>query len=100
MREKEFLKSVINNRNSVVYIWLFGWACEVTVILIQKRLLHWFLCDYFSDLTSPTSNQIPDMHIANSVVYDTFYKLFFTHASIYYLILHLYCDIKLSLLLL
>ena len=30
------------------------------------------LCDDYSDLTSPTSNQIPDIHIAVSVVYDTF----------------------------
>ena len=35
MREKEFLKSVIDNRNSVVYIWFLvaSWGCEVTVIL-------------------------------------------------------------------
>ena len=30
------------------------------------------LCEDYSDLTSPTSNQIPDQHIAVSVVYDTF----------------------------
>ena len=36
--EKEFLKSVIYNRKSHVYIWYFvaSWACEVTVILIQE----------------------------------------------------------------
>ena len=28
------------------------------------------LCEDDSDLTSPTSNQIPDKHIAVSVVYD------------------------------
>ena len=44
MREKELLKSVIYNRNSDVYIWYLVaiWACEVTVILTQKRLLQCF----------------------------------------------------------
>ena len=38
-----------------------------------------FLCEDYSDLTSPTSNQIPDigLHIAVSVVYDTFLKILF-----------------------
>ena len=27
----------------------------------------------YNDITSPTSNQIPDIHRAVSVVYDTFY---------------------------
>ena len=35
----------------------------------QRKLL---LCEDYNDLTSPTSNQIPDIHIAVSVVYDTF----------------------------
>ena len=30
------------------------------------------LCEDYNDLTSPTSNQLPDIHIAVSVVYDTF----------------------------
>ena len=40
MLEKEFLKGAIYNRNSYVYIWYLvaSWACEVTVILTQKRL--------------------------------------------------------------
>ena len=44
MHEIEFLKYVIYNRNSGVYIWYLdaSWACEVTVILKQKRLLHCF----------------------------------------------------------
>ena len=29
------------------------------------------LCEDYNDLTSPTSNQIPDKHIAVSVVHDT-----------------------------
>ena len=46
MREKEFLKCVIYNRNGDVYIWYMvaSWACEVTVILTQKRLLWVLLC--------------------------------------------------------
>ena len=30
------------------------------------------LCEDYNELTSLTSNQIPDIHIAVSVVYDTF----------------------------
>ena len=30
------------------------------------------MCEGYSDLTSPTNNQIIDIHIAVSVVYDTF----------------------------
>ena len=30
------------------------------------------LCEDYSDLTSPTSNQIPDIDTAVSIVYDTF----------------------------
>ena len=30
------------------------------------------LCEDNNDLTNPTSNQIPDIHIAVSVVHDTF----------------------------
>ena len=30
------------------------------------------LCEGYGDHTSPSSNQIPDVHIAVSVVYDTF----------------------------
>ena len=30
------------------------------------------LCEDYSDLTRPTSNQISDIHIAVSFVYDTF----------------------------
>ena len=39
-----------------------------------KKLL---LCEDDSDLTSLTSNQIPDIHIAVSVVCDTFKNSFF-----------------------
>ena len=30
------------------------------------------LCEDYNDITSPTSNQIPDIHIAVSVVHDIF----------------------------
>ena len=43
---------------------------------LQKEALKKLLvCDDYSDLTSPTSNQIPDKHIAISVVYDIFFLI-------------------------
>ena len=48
------------------------WACEVTEILTQRSTQRSLLCEDYRDLTSPTSSQTPDMHIAVSVVYDTF----------------------------
>ena len=56
-----------------------------------KRLL---LCEDNNDLTSPTSNQIPDIHIAVSVVYDT--VLLFFRAFVFIL----FSEMKLSVLLL
>ena len=50
-----------------------SWACEVTGILTQRSTEEVYLCaDYsdLTDLTSPTSNKILDIHIAVSVVYD------------------------------
>ena len=40
MLEKEFLKSVIYNRHSYVYIWYLvaSWACEVIVCLFVKEI--------------------------------------------------------------
>ena len=40
----------------------------------KKALRKLLLCEDYNDITSPTSNQIPDIHIhiAVSVVYDTF----------------------------
>ena len=34
------------------------------------------LIEDYNDLTSPTSNQIPDIHIAASVIYDTLKIIF------------------------
>ena len=61
-----------------------------------RRLL---LSEDYNDLTSPTSNQIPDIHRATSVVNDTL-KIFFRHPSSYCLILHFNCEMELSVLLL
>ena len=48
-------------------------ACEVTEILTQREAVKKpLLCEDHSDLTSPTSNRIRDIHIAVTVVYDTF----------------------------
>ena len=75
MGKKEFLKSVIYNRNRLMY-----WSLVELVRPLKssqkealgKLLLH----DEYNDLTSPTSNQIPDIHIAVSVVYGTLKNIF------------------------
>ena len=57
----------------------------------QKEALRKFLlCEDNNDLTSPTSNQVPDKHIAVSVVYN----------SSYCKVLHFNFEMKLSALLL
>ena len=38
----------------------------------KEALRKLLLCEDYNYLTSPNSNQIPDIHIAVSVVYDTF----------------------------
>ena len=63
---------------------------------VLNRLL---LCEDYSDLTSPTSNKIPDTHMAVSVVYDTFLKFFLLHVCSYCFILHFNCEMKLGVLL-
>ena len=71
MGKKEFLKSVIYNRNSYLY-----WSLKVTEILKQRSTEELLLCEDYNDLTSPSSKKIPDIHIAVSLVYDTIEKLF------------------------
>ena len=46
-------------------------ACEVTEILTQRSTegTSFVFC---SDITIPTSNKIPDIYVAVSIVYDTF----------------------------
>ena len=51
--------------------------------ILKKTLL----CVDKSDLTSPTSNQISDIHIAVSIVYDTLKKIT-ACVSILYIIIH------------
>ena len=63
MGKKEFLKSVTYNINSWMY-WLFVGLVRSPKSSHKEALRY--------DLTSPTSNQIPDIHIAVSIVYDTF----------------------------
>ena len=58
------------------------------------------LCEDYSDLTSPTSNHMPDVHLSISVVYDTLEKSFLTYPCSYSLIFHFDSGIKLSMLLL
>ena len=69
MQEKEFLKSVIKNRNSHVNIWYFvaSWACEVTVILTQKSS-SLLLCVRISMTSQAQLATITSIF----VVYDTF----------------------------
>ena len=57
MGKNECLKSVINNRNSHVYIGrvVASWTCEVTEIVTQRALKKPLSCEDYSDLTSPTS---------------------------------------------
>ena len=49
-----------------------SWDCEVTGILTQRNSEEDLLCEDYSDLTSPTTNQLQDIRTTVSVVYDTF----------------------------
>ena len=71
MGKKEFLKSVIYNRNSYKY-WLPVGLVRSLKSSHKEALLKLLLYEDYNDLITPTSNQIPDIHIAVSVVYDTF----------------------------
>ena len=76
------------------------WLLVGLVMSHKEALGNLLLCDDYSDLRSLTSNQIPDIHIAVSVVYDTLKKFFFKHSCSYCLILHFNCEMKLGVLLL
>ena len=54
----------------------------------KKALRKLLLCEDCNDLTSPTSNQIPDIHRAVPVVYDTLKNLF--QAFVFILFNHLF----------
>ena len=55
---------------SISGIWLLVGLMRPLSYTHKRNLFSASLCDDFSDLTSPTSNH---MHLAISVVYDTFY---------------------------
>ena len=81
-----------------------NWACdhEVTEILTQSNITVYIEL-LKSDLKSPTSNHIPDIATAFSVVYDTCNvknKTFSRMCFHIVYILHLSCDIKLCVLVL
>ena len=62
--QKLFFKSAIHKRKSQVYIWyiVVTWAYEVTEILTERSTKEAsLLCEHYSDLTSPTSNHLPDI---------------------------------------
>ena len=54
------------------------------------------LCEDYNDLTIPTSNHMPDIHLFISVVYGTFEKFFLTYPCSYSLIFHFDFGMKLS----
>ena len=62
----------------------------------KEALMKILFCEDYNDITSPTSNQIPDIHIAVSVVYDNLKKIFFEHSCSYCLIFHFNCEMKLG----
>ena len=99
MGKKEFLKSVIYNRNSKMY-WLLVGLVGSLKSSHKEALRKLLLCKDYNDLTSPTSNQLSHIHIAVSVVYDTFKKFFFEHSCFYCLILRLNCEMKCGVLVL
>ena len=95
-----------NNFQKVLYTteiiarctWLLVGLVRSLKFSHKEALNETLLCGIYSDLTSITSNKIPDIHIAVSVVYGTF-KKYFLHACSYCLILHFNCEMKLSFLL-
>ena len=70
MGKKEFLKSVIYNRNSYM-LWLLVGLMR-SLKSSHKEALTETLLWYKSDITSPTSNHIPDIDTTVYIVYNTF----------------------------
>ena len=52
--------------------WLLAGLVRSLKSSHREALRKPLLCEDYNDLTSPANNQIPDIHIAVSVVYDTF----------------------------
>ena len=60
--------------------WLFVGLVKSLKSSHKEALRKLLLCEDYKDFTSPTSNQLPDIHIAVSVVSDTLKKIFFEHS--------------------
>ena len=97
MGKKEFLKSVIYNRNRLMY-WSLVELVRPLKSSQKEALGKLLLCDDYNDLTTPTSNHIKYIHIAVSVVYGIFFE--HSNSCSYCLILHFNCVIKYDALLL
>ena len=64
MGKKEFLKSIIYSRhygNSLVYIVAIVGLVRSLKSSHKEALKKPLLCEDYSDLTSPTSNHVPDI---------------------------------------
>ena len=64
-----------------MYIWLLVGLVRSLKSSHKEALKKPLLCEDYSDLTSPTSNKIPDIHITVSVVYDTLINSFLVYVS-------------------
>ena len=56
--------------------WLLVGFVRSLKLSHKEALRELLLCEDYNDFTSPTSNQIPDIHISVSVVYDTYENIF------------------------
>ena len=88
MGKKSFEKVHIQQKYLEVAYMVASWALSLK--FSQKEALKKLLLfEDNSDLKSPTSNHIPDIHLAISFAYDTFKNFFFLrNACLYCLILH------------
>ena len=86
--KKEFLKTEIAR-----CIWLLFGLVRSLKSSHKEAPRKPLLCEDNRDLTSPTRNQIPDVHMAVSVVNDTIKKHF---SSIH---VQFHCEMKVSVLL-
>ena len=68
--------------------WLLVGLVRSLKSSLKEALRKPLLCEDYNDITSPASNQIPDIHIAVSVVSDNLEKIFFELSGSYCLILH------------
>ena len=59
-------------------IWLLVGLVRSLKYLHKEAQKKPLLCEDYNNLTSQTSNQIPDIHITVSVVYGTFFRNYFS----------------------